>query len=325
MSAVENISSSIVRLEAAEASLLKMIFRILAVLSLLSWLPGIGSVPLLAEEQPLSAIQLVRVTVANEVAAGDVNGMKHMFRDRKKTAQGSQTRIYVETRDGMAGMTVAYNDKPLDPQQMENEKGRLAGLAGNPEQLKRKQREQKEDADRSLRIVKALPDAFVFEYDGTVPGAAAIGHEGVDLIRLKFRPNPSYRPPTHVEQVLVAMSGILLIEPVQHRIAEIDGTLFQPVGFGWGILGRLDRGGHFLVDQVDVGDGCWELSHMALNFTGKILFFKNISIKSEEVFSNFRRVPDDTTFAQGVKLLETESARLAQGGAETEDARSTSE
>ena len=278
-----------------------------------------------AEEASISPVDLVRATVKNEVAAGNINGMKHIFRDRKKTPQGSQTRIYVETREGMAGMTVAYNDKPLNAQQMQDEKGRLAGLAGNPEQLKRKMREQKEDGDRSLRIVKALPDAFLFQYEGTVPGSAAIGREGVNLVRLKFRPNPSYRPPSHVEQVLLGMNGIILIDPVERRIAEIDGTLFQPVGFGWGILGRLDKGGHFLVEQADVGDNSWELSHMSLTFTGKVLLFKTIAINSDEVFSNFRRVPNDTTFAQGVQLLETESTRFAQGGSETADAKSTSE
>jgi hypothetical protein len=302
-----------------------MIFKFVALSSLLCWLPGMGVGSVFADEQSLSPMQLVRATVANEATAGDVSGMKHMFRDRKKTPQGSQTRIYVETRDGMAGMTVAYNDKPLTSQQMEDEKGRLAGLVSNPEQLKRKMREQKEDGDRSLRIVKALPDAFLFDYDGNAPGSASIGHEGANLVRLKFRPNPSYHPPSHVEQVLVGMNGIILIDPVQRRIAEIDGTLFQQVSFGWGILGHLDKGGHFLVDQADVGDNCWELSHMSLAFTGKILFFKNIAIKSDEVFSNFRRVPNDTTFAQGVKLLETESVRFAQGGSETADAKSTSE
>jgi hypothetical protein len=299
----------------------KMILRTLVLSSLLAWLPVMGDVASFAEEQPLTPAQLVRVTVANEVTAGNGNasGMKHMFRDRKNTPQGSQTRIYVETRDGMAGMTVAYNDKPLTPQQVQDEKGRLAGLVSNPDQLKRKQREQKEDADRTLRIVKALPDAFLYEYDGTVPGIRAMGREGVNLIRLKFRPNPSYRPPSHVEQVLLGMNGFILIDPVLQRIAEIDGTLLQPVSFGWGILGHLDRGGHFLVNQADVGDNCWELSRMSLTFTGKILFFKSIAIKSDEVFSKFQRVPDDTTFAKGVKLLETESAKFGQGGAETAD------
>ncbi len=299
-----------------------MVPRIFVLSLLLAWLPAIGYVASLAEE-PQTAIALVRATVANEMAAGndDASGLKHMFRDRKNTPQGSQTRIYVETRDGMAGMTVAYNDRPLTPQQMQDEEGRLAGLVSNPEQLRRKQREQKEDADRTLRIMRAMPDAFLYEYDGTVPGLGTMGREGVSLVRLKFRPNPAYRPPSHVEQVLVGMSGVILIDPQLHRIAEIDGTLLQPVSFGWGILGHLDRGGHFLVNQTDVGDDCWELSRMSLTFTGKILLFKSIAIRSDEVFSNFRRVPNDTTFAQGVKLLETEAAKFARGGTEAEDAK----
>ena len=197
---------------------------------------------------------------------------------------------------------------------MQNEEGRLAGLVGNSEQLKRKEHEQKEEADRTLRIVKALPDAFLFAYDGTEIGTTSIGGEGTRLVRLKFSPNPAYRPPSHVEDVLVGMDGIILIDPVSRRIAEIDGTLFKEVNFGWGILGHLDKGGHFLVIQADVGEGCWEVSHMSLMFTGKILLFKSLAIKSDEVFSNFRRVPADTTFAQGVELLKAEQAKLAQGG-----------
>jgi hypothetical protein len=39
-----------------------------------------------------SPIELVRATVANEVAAND-ESTKHMFRARKRTPQGSQTRL----------------------------------------------------------------------------------------------------------------------------------------------------------------------------------------------------------------------------------------
>jgi hypothetical protein len=296
----------------------KVISRVFIALSGITLTMGMPA--LLAGDQQLTPIQLVRETVSNETAAGNSNGIKHMFRDRKLTAKGSQTRIYVETRDALAGMTVAYNDKPLDAKQLRDEEGRLAWLESNPDQVKRKQREQKDDADRTMRIVKALPDAFEYDYDGTVPGSASIGRDGVELIRLKFRPNPAYRPPSHIEDVLLGMAGSILIDPVEHRIAEIDGTLLQPVSFGWGILGHLDKGGHFLVKQEDVGDDSWEVSRMSLRFTGKILLFKSLAIDSDELFSHFRRVPNDTTFAQGVEMLKAEQARLQQGDHETADA-----
>lgn len=268
--------------------------------------------PAAPSEDSLSPGELVRATVANELADSNNNSVKHMFRDRKQTPQGSQTRIFVETREALAGMTIAYNDKPLNARQLQDEEGRLAGLEGDSEQLKRKQRQQKEDAERTQRIVRALPDAFLYEFDGEEVGTPTLGRDGRRLLRLKFRPNPAYRPPSHVEDVLVGMAGVLLIDPEARRIARIDGTLFKEVSFGWGILGHLDKGGHFFVEQEDVGESCWEISRMRLEFNGKILLFKSLAIKSEEVFSDFKRVPADTTFAQGVEMLKAQEAKLAE-------------
>lgn len=269
-----------------------------------------------------SPIELVRAAVANEVAASNDSSMKHMFRARKQTPQGSQTRLYVETQDAMAGMTIAYNDKPLAPDQLQSEEGRLSGLLGNPDQLKRKHSQEQENAERTLRIVKALPDAFLYDYNGEERGAADLGKDGARLVRLKFRPNPAYQAPSRVEQVLAGMQGLVLIDSAARRVARIDGTLFKEVGFGWGILGHLDKGGHFLIEQRDLGDGSWDISRMSLSFTGKILLFKSIAIKSDEVFSDFRRVAADTTFAQGVEMLKVEEARVAEnqktGAAATE-------
>jgi hypothetical protein len=297
-------------------SLVKTTQRMASAVSLAALFLGIGVSSLWAgtpnpAQDAVPPLELVRAAVANEVAASKDDSMKHMFRSRKQTPQGSQTRLYVETREAMAGITIAYNDKPLGPEQVQGEQVRLAGIVGNPEQLSRKHTQEQESAERTLRIVKALPDAFLYDYDGEQQGAADLGKEGARLARLKFRPNPAYVPPSHVEQVLQGMQGVVLIDSAARRIARIDGTLFKEVGFGWGILGHLDKGGHFLVEQRDVGDISWDISRMSLTFTGKILLFKSIAIKSEEVFSDFRRVPADTTFAQGIEMLKAEQARLS--------------
>jgi hypothetical protein len=273
--------------------------------------------PVFAAQPSESPIELVRRTVQQEIAPG--NGDKVMFLDRKETSHGSQTKLIVETREGMAGMTVAYNGKPLTPEQRQVEEARLWGLASNPEQLRRKQKSEKEDTEHTIKIMKALPDAFLYEADGTVPGNQGIGKLGDQLVRLKFRPNPKYIPPSHVEQVLTGLQGYLLINAEQHRIAKIDGTLVKEVGFGWGILGRLDRGGHFLVEQAEVIKGEWEVTRMSLSFTGKELLFKNINIKSDEVFSDFRPAPSNLNFAQGVELLKKQEAELAENRQPAQD------
>ena len=275
-------------------------------------LAGVNAVRAFSADQPSeSPIELVRRTVQQEIAPGNGNA-RAMFLDRKETPRGSQTKLIVETREGMAGMLIAINDKPLTPEQRQAEEARLSELARNPEALKKKQKSEKEDAERITRIMKALPDAFLYEPDGTTVGNQTIGKVGDQLVRLKFRANPRYSPPSHVEQVLTGMQGYLLIDADQHRIARIDGILSKEVSFGWGILGHLDRGGHFLVEQAEVIQGDWEVTQMSLSFTGKELLFKSLNIRSDEVFSNFRPAPSNLNFAQGVELLKKQEAELAE-------------
>ena len=255
--------------------------------------------------------ELVRQTVQNETAVAN-NSPHHMFVSVRETAHGSQTKLYCETRDAMAGMAIAYDHQPLTAQQRAAEDSRLDDLISNPSELVKKRQREKEDAERTTRIVRAMPDAFLYEYDGTESGKPSLGKAGDELVRLRFRPNPKYEPPSRVEQVLQGMQGVLLIDANKRHIARIDGTLYKEVGFGWGILGHLDKGGHFLVEQADIGDDTWEIVHMSLAFTGKILIFKHLDIRSDEVFSDFHEVPKNLTFAQGVELLKKQEAILAQ-------------
>ena len=266
--------------------------------------------------QDLRPNDLVRRAVANEIKSSNQTA-KCMFRQRKETPNGSQTKLIVETRDAMVGMVVAYNDRPLNPDERQGEYGRIQRFIDDPAELDRKRRKEKEDSERVKSILKALPDAFLYEYDGTDAGKPGMGKPGESLVRLKFHPNPKYDPPTRVEQVLTGMQGIVLIDAQKQHIARIDGTLFQDVAFGWGILGHLDRGGHFLVDQTDVGDDNWSISRMELAFTGKILLFKGLNIKSTEIYSDFHFVPADLTFAQGAQLLRKQLATVAENQPQT--------
>jgi hypothetical protein len=281
----------------------------------LAWLSGfavVGGMCAMAAEVPsIPPDELVRRTVWNEMQATKETA-KYRFRDRKETPHGPQTKLMVETRDAMAGIVIAIDDRPLTAEEREAENSRVDRFVKDPDELKKRQKQEQDDTEHTERIMKALPDAFLFQYDGTEPGGQGIGKPGDTLVRLSFHPNPKYDPPSRVEQVLVGMEGYLLIDARQDRIARIDGRLQKEVSFGWGILGHLDRGGHFLVEQGDVGNGNWELSHIALAITGKILVFKTISYKSDDTMSEFRSVPSDLTFAQGLELLRKQEAPLAE-------------
>jgi hypothetical protein len=261
-----------------------------------------------AQSPAVTPADLVRRAVQNEVRQNADGHAHFMFKDQRKTAHTWQTKLIVETRDAAAGMIIEQDGHPLIPQQQQAEDARLQNYLRNPEELARKRRQEQEDAERTMKIVKALPDAFLYEADGTESGSAGVGKSGAPLVRLKFRPNPNYDPPSREEQVLTGMQGHVLIDAAANRLAEIDATLEKQVAFGWGILGHLDRGGHFLVQQAKVNHHEWELTRMELSFTGKIFLFKTLAIHSSDVFSDFHPVPGDLTFAQGVELLHKELA-----------------
>jgi len=259
----------------------------------------------------INPADLVRKAVANEVASSNTD-TNFMFRDEKQRSDGSETKLMVETRDAMVGLLIGVNGHPLTPEQKQAENDRLQRLINDPVEMKKKAKREKEDAERTTRIVGAFPDAFLYEADGFALGEEGMGAAGDKLVRLKFRPNPQYSPPSHVEQILTGLEGYMLIDGQQNRIAKIDGTLVKEVGFGWGILGHLDRGGHFIVQQGDMGQGHWEITRLDLSFTGKALFFKTLNIKEKEVFSCFQPAPRNLTFAEGVELLKKQEAQMAQ-------------
>lgn len=269
------------------------------------------------QSQNAAQADLVRQAVHNEIASGN-SSQRFRFKDEKKTVHLWQTKLIIETPEATAGMLIMQDGKPLSPQQHQAEVARLENYVHNPDELSKKRKQEKEDADRTEKILRAMPDAFLYHADGTQPGTDSVGRRGDQLVRLKFWPNPNYSPPSHVEQVLTGMAGHVLVDANEKRIAEIDGTLEKEVGFGWGILGHLDPGGRFVVQQADVGNHQWELTRMELSFTGKILLFKKLDIRSSDIFSDFRPVPSNLTFAEAVNMLEKEVQQSgARSGAES--------
>jgi hypothetical protein len=259
-------------------------------------------------EADVAPEELVRLAVANELKPPDAD-KKFLFQHYKKTSNGTQTMLYVQTSEAIAGLVIAINDKPLTDEQRKGEIQRVQRFIKDPNEMKKKQKQEKENAERVTRVIRALPDAFLYERDGTEISRPGMGKHGDDLTRLNFHPNPKYDPPSRVEQVLTGMAGHILIDTKLNRIARIEGTLQKDVSFGWGILGHLDKGGHILLEQADVCEKHWQITEIDMTFTGKILIFKSVSVRSTETYSDFHPVESDLTFAQGLELLKKYEAR----------------
>jgi hypothetical protein len=262
--------------------------RVFVVLALL----GIAC-PSPAQSTP-SANDLAHKILANELKAENADHSHWMLRlDTQKPNAPEEVDEVVETKDGDLKYPILTNGHKLTEQQQRQADMRIQHLLHDPAALRKSQRAEAEDEAHSQQMLKMLPQAFIFQY----------GERRGDLVQLNFKPNPHFRPPNREAKVFHAMEGSIWLDTRQGRLAQITGHLTHEVKFGGGLLGHLNQGGQFDVEQEEVAPGYWELTALNVQMNGKALFFKTISVRQKYSRSDFKRVPDNLDVAQGVQML----------------------
>jgi hypothetical protein len=127
--------------------------------------------------------------------------------------------------------------------------------------------------------------------------------------RFTFKPNANFDPPDLETQALSAMAGEIWIDVAQERVVRLEGHLQQDVDFGWGILGRLDKGGWIVIEQADVGNHQWRIVRFQMVMNGRVLL-KTKSFDTTEDESKFVPVPFGLGYAQAIQTLQGESGKV---------------
>lgn len=261
------------------------------------------------QQQNIDPVALVRQATQNEIAAtGQTKPPFFMYKDNTQYRDHSITTEAIETPEGGLNRTIAKNGKPLSPQEQAEADQSLKDFAYDKDARRKKLKSNREDDQRSSTLMRSLPDAFNYSVTGV--NKAPNGHE---IVHLAFKAKPGWSAPTRETRVLEGMDGNMVIDRTDGRIAEINGELFKDVDFGWGILGRLFKGGQFIIHQADVG-GKWQQTQERLQFNGKVLMVKNLVIDSNETMTDFRPVPPNVTTAQALQLLQNPAEVVAQNG-----------
>jgi hypothetical protein len=250
-------------------------------------------VPALPAKLQLDAGRLAREVFENEVQAQINDQSLWSYRQVKKEQGKKKVFAVCETNDGEIDRLLEVNGQELNPKQRQAEDQRIRGMLDHPDRMRQQQKNSAEDGKQERELLRMFPDAFRFQYAGM---------QG-NLIKLTFRPNPDFRPSSRAAQVFHHMEGSLLVDGEHKRLAEIEGRLTSPVKFGWGLLGHLDKGGTFLVDQQNMGSGHWELTTLDVEMSGKALFFKTIAVREKELNTDFQQVPESIRPRQAFELL----------------------
>jgi len=269
-------------------------------MSMLRWSVALGLIALAAQigvaqtaQSPEPAITLVREVVYNELHDHEHHGYWR-YRIDRHTPNGIATEDQVETAEGPVSWVTEGNGQPLNGAARAEEQARLERLKASPQEQARHLRDYNKDEDRIGRIVRLLPDAFLYDFDGEENGCT----------RLRFHPNPSYPSHSIEARVFHSMSGVLLVDARYKRLAGLEGHINQNVDFGFGILGRIYKGGWFKLDRVRVSSTDWKTDQLEVHLNIRALLVTSFARETSETRGAFEAVPARMSVAQGVALLE---------------------
>jgi hypothetical protein len=241
----------------------------------------------------ISANDLARAVVANELRAQDENHSRWMYRVDREEQGKKKAKEVVQTGQGSLDRLVAVDGHPLNAGEQQDERERIKNLIRNPAEQQRLEQTKKKDAEQCKAFFKMIPDALTFSY---------AGRDG-ELIKLSYRPNPSFQPPSREARVFHAMEGEMWVHGTQRRLVRIQGQLVADVKFAGGLLGHLQKGGHFHVEQRELLPGQWDLTFMEVDMKGKALFFKTIAVQEKEYRSDFQTIPGGLTLVEAADML----------------------
>jgi hypothetical protein len=276
------------------------------ILTLFLLSPRYGNGSSTASDSPPPKVQaqadpnaFVRDVLQNEIQAEQNDHSLWTYQELKLDHGKKKLLSGCQTKKGNIERLVAVDGIPLSPSEAQAEDQRIENLISNPHQMAQQQKKDKEDGDQAQQLLRMLPQAFLFEYQST---------EGT-IVSFRFTPNPKFHPSTRPEQVFHHMEGTLLLDGQAKRLAGIDGRLTSEVKFGGGWLGHLDTGGTFAVQQKEVGFGYWEIISMRVQMTGRVLFFKSISVQENETYSDFQLVPGNINLQRAAELVKQNESK----------------
>jgi hypothetical protein len=248
--------------------------------------------PLRAQSPLESPHDLVKDVVYNELQE---RRQISLWQYREEKRVGSQTTIQqqVETRSGIVYRVLARQGRPLDPAAQKKETDRLNNLARNSAEQARMKEETQAEEQRLERLITAMPEAFSCTYDGMTDGN----------LRLKFVPNPAYAPQTYEARVYHALAGEIWIQPQLKRLVKIDAHIMTEIDFGYGLLGRIEKGGSFQIERQQVAENRWKTSLLDVHISGRVVFFKSINKDQHEARSSFQPVSSSLGVPGAVAIL----------------------
>lgn len=227
-------------------------------------------------------------TAANEILAIDHPGSYLRYTMHVIDEKGDQTRDVIESRDGAVARLVARNGRPLTPDEDEAERERLNGMVASPSTFARHIKNDASGKKLAVEMVKLMPDAMIYSY---VPGQPQTGRQGgAPEVVLDYKPNPKFHPPSTTAEALTGLEGRMWIDSKTRQLVRMEGSIFQPVNFGWGMLAHIYPGGKLVLEQTNAGGQRWIFTHFTQDVSVRALMVKTMKLHANISATQFETI-----------------------------------
>ncbi|MGB8258847.1 MAG: hypothetical protein WCE75_00785 [Terracidiphilus sp.] len=256
--------------------------------------------------QTAASPALVERALAAELRSAEDTSHPMRYRLRKQSPRLTTTKEICESRDGDVARLVAVNDQPLSNADEQKEQARLDGLLADPSRQRHRKQSEEGDAAIVFKLLRMLPEAFLYQDAGLANGY------GGKVERFTFKPNPRFQPPDLETKALTTMTGELWVDKAAERVTRLEGHLQQDTDYGWGILGKLDRGGSVVIEQASANGQDWRIARLVLRMNLRVLF-KSKQIDTTEELTGYRPVPSGIDYREAIRLLRSQPGASAPG------------
>jgi hypothetical protein len=240
----------------------------------------------------------------NEIGMLQHNAPYLRYRMHVVDQKGDQVRDVIESKDGTVARLILRDGRPLTADEDTAERERLNDMIASPSNYERHVKNDASGKKLAADLIRLMPDAMIYTY---TPGQPKTGHDtGGDQVVMDYAPNPKWSPPSTTAEALTGLEGRIWIDAKTRNMLRMEGTIFKPVNFGWGMLAHIYPGGKLLLEQTDAGGGRWIYTSFTQEVSVRALMLKTLNVHTQVDASAFQVLPGALSYQDAIKqLLET--------------------
>jgi hypothetical protein len=191
-----------------------------------------------------------------------------------------RTERLVPSGTGFIHMQTAQSSPPVSPEihrrQLQYAVSALDRFLHPNEQMKEDVAKfEKRRRDRA-DLVDAMGKAFRITWAGRET------RDSRTLLKLLLDPDPNFKPTTRLSAGFQHVQAVLWVDEAQAQAVRLEIEITSDITFGGGIVAKVYRGGHFVMEQSEASPGIWLPTLYTYDVDGrKFLLGFNLHEKTE--------------------------------------------